>query len=122
MARVKIAHLPMTKRRRATADRQLKNQAAYRERLADKDAPERKDFARVALIYALSIYEADPGCELAVAIHRAIVEPLVAMGFDRTQVNIRFDKMAERTPEDRKRLRHQSEWDRRQRAGGPVED
>src|ERR1019366_3654345 len=46
-----------------------------------------------------------PGLELATTIHRAITKNIEHVGFDREQVLIGFNKMAERAAEDRERWR-----------------
>jgi hypothetical protein len=114
----KLADLPLSRRGRARLDRHAANQAKHREKLVEKKAPDREHFGRAALSTILILYDAacyrledkDAGLELATTLRRGVIEHLEHVGFDREQIAIRFDKMADRAVKDHERWRIKREW------------
>lgn len=110
---VKVALLPMSKRKRARLDRHATDQSNYREDLDAKKAPTREDFGRAALTVVLVFYDEacsstddkNPGLELANILRLKISEVLEACDFSREQIVMRFDRMSLRAVTDHQRWR-----------------
>lgn len=98
--------LPMTKRKRAKLDRQSERQRRYEAKLKEKKAPSRQDVAAAALDLVLGVIEGHPETKQAQMARGAIIDELVAAGFDEIQCRIRLDGMCERLERNRARRHH----------------
>jgi hypothetical protein len=98
--------LPMSKRKRARLDRQSERQRRYEEKLKEKKAPTREDFAAAALDLVLGVIENFPQTKQARMARSVLVDELVAAGFDNIQCRMRLDGMCERLEKDRARRRY----------------